>query len=208
MKLRQVLVIAILLSGIGFAAYYIGKQQGTTRVTHIATNEVLIKQIAELSSLEVQGNASITESNVRNDGSWTDAVRKLFIENTIQITIPYVAKYGVRTDSNDLKVVQENEVIHVYLPEPQLLSFEMRLDKVSNSSKLGWMQSESNAVYNQVQKKLYEQTRSQMAQSSKNLEQSKTKIIAILKQYYQPMHQKVEITFGSSGTLELFPSLP
>jgi hypothetical protein len=168
---------------------------------------VLIKQIAELSSLEVQGNASITESNVSNDGSWSGALRKLFVENTIQISIPYIAKYGVRTDSNDLRIVQEEDIIHIYLPEPQLLSFEMRLDKASNSSKLGWMQSESNAAYNQVQKKLYEQTRRQMEQSSKNTEQAKAKIIAILKQYYQPMQKKVEVTFGKESGLQLFPSL-
>jgi hypothetical protein len=207
MKLRHLLVILVLIAGIGFAAYYIGKQKGTTQITQIATNEVLIKQIAELSSLEVQGNASITESNVSNDGSWSGALRKLFVENTIQISIPYIAKYGVRTDSNDLRIVQEEDIIHIYLPEPQLLSFEMRLDKASNSSKLGWMQSESNAAYNQVQKKLYEQTRRQMEQSSKNTEQAKAKIIAILKQYYQPMQKKVEVTFGKESGLQLFPSL-
>ncbi|MNL55153.1 hypothetical protein D3C87_1785370 [compost metagenome] len=69
------------------------------------------------------------------------------------------------------------------------------------------MQSESNAAYNQVQKKLYEQTRSQMEQSSKNTEQAKAKIIAILKQYYQPMQKKVEVTFGKESSLTLFPSL-
>lgn len=207
MKLRHILVILLLLLGIGFAAYYAGKQNGTVQVTQIATNEVLIRQIAELSSLEVQGNATITESNVTNDGSWSDALRKLFVENTIQITIPYIAKYGVRTDSNDVRVVQEKDIIHIYLPEPQLLSFEMRLDKASNSSKLGWMQSESNAAYNQVQKKLYQQTREQMAQSTKNTEQAKEKIIAILRQYYQPVQKKVVVQFGSANNLELFPGL-
>ena len=205
MKLRHVLVILLLLLGIGFAAFYAGKQKGTVQVTQIATNEVLIRQIAELSSLEVQGNASITESNVTNDGSWSDALRKLFVENTIQITIPYIAKYGVRTDSNDVRVVQEEDIIHVYLPEPQLLSFEMRLDKASNSSKLGWMQSESNAAYNQVQKKLYQQTREQMVQSTKNTEQAKEKIIAILRQYYQPLQKGVEVHFGNKPGLQLFP---
>lgn len=207
MKLRYLLVVLVLVAGIGFAAYYIGKQKGTTQITQIATNEVLIRQIAELSSLEVQGNASITESNVTNDGSWSDALRKLFVENTIQITIPYIAKYGVRTDSNDIRIIQEDDLIHIYLPEPQLLSFEMRLDKASNSSKQGWMQSESNAAYNQVQKKLYQQTRDQMAQSAKNTEQAKEKIIAILRQYYQPLQKQVKVTFGKESSLTLFPSI-
>lgn len=204
MKFRHFILFLILLAGIGIAAYFIGKQKGTTQITQIATNEVLIKQIAELSSLEVQGNASITESNINNDGSWTEALRKLFIENTIQISIPYIAKYGISTDSGDLQISQTEGIILIRLPEPKLLSFEMRLDKASNSSRLGWIQSENNAVYNQVQQKLYLQSRSQMEQSEKNRAQAKQKIVSILKQYYQPLNMKVEVQFGNQSTISLF----
>lgn len=205
MKTRHWLILAILILGIGFFAYFMGRQSGTVKITHIATNELLIKQIAELSSLEVQGNAQISQTNLTNDGSWTDAVRKLFIENTINISIPYIAKYGVSMDSNDLKITQKDKLVSIQLPEPKLLSFEMRLDKANSSSTQGWMQSQNNALYNQVQQKLYLQSRTEMEQSIKNKEKAKEKIIAILKSYYQPLGYQVEVQFGDAQSFLLFP---
>ncbi|RQO31638.1 DUF4230 domain-containing protein [Taibaiella sp. KBW10] len=205
MKIRHWLLLLILMLGIAALTYFIGRQSGSVKITHIATNELLIKQIAELSSLEVQGNAQIAQTNLTNDGSWTDAVRKLFIENTVTISIPYIAKYGVSMDTNDLKITQKDNVVSIHLPEPKLLSFEMRLDKANSSSTQGWMQAQSNDLYNQVQKKLYQQSRTEMEQSTKNKELAKEKIITILKSYYQPLGYQVELSFGSTQSISLFP---
>jgi len=208
MKLRYLVIVILLLALLSWLAYFLGKQQGNVQVINIATNELLIKEIAELAALEVQGNAQITESNMDNSDGFLQSIRKAFIEQTINISIPYVAKYGVQADSNSMAiVVKEDQTILIRLPEAKLLSYEMRLDKATQSSTQGWLKNESYNSYNAVQQKLYKQSRAEAAASIKNKEVAQEKIIGILKNYYKPLGYKVSVQFGENESRELFPVL-
>lgn len=208
MKLRYLVIVIVLLALLSWLAYFFGKQQGNVQVTNIAINEVLIKEIAELASLEVQGNAEITESNMDNSDGIIQSIRKAFIEQTIHLNIPYVAKYGIQADSNTMKIiVKEDNTLLIRLPEAKLLSYEMRLDKATESSTQGWLKSENYSSYNAVQKKLYKQARAEAETSIKNKEVAQEKIISILKNYYKPLGYKVSVQFGDHKSIELFPVL-
>lgn len=208
MKLRHLVIVIILLALISWLAYFFGKQQGTVQVTNIATNELLVKEIAELAALEVQGNAEITESNMDNSDGIIQSIRKAFIEQTIHLNIPYVAKYGIQTDSNTMKIiVKEDKTLLIRLPEAKLLSYEMRLDKATQSSTQGWLKSETYSSYNAVQQKLYKQARAEAETSIKNKEAAEEKIIGILSHYYKPLGYKVQVQFGDNKTIDLLPVL-
>lgn len=208
MKLRHLVIVMLLLALCSWLAYFFGKQQGNVQVTNIATNEVLIKEIAELASLEVQGNAEITESNMDKSEGILQSIRKAFIEQTIHLNIPYVAKYGIQADSNTMHIIlKEDKTLLIRLPEAKLLSYEMQLDKATQSSTQGWLKSENYSSYNAVQQKLYKQSRAEAEASMKNKEVAQEKIIGILKNYYRPLGYKVEVQFGGHKSIELFPAL-
>lgn len=208
MKLKHLIVILLLLALLSWLAYFFGKQQGSVQVTNIATNEILIKEIAELAALEVQGNAQITESNVDNSDGFLQSIRKAFIEKTINISIPYVAKYGIQADSTIMSIsVEKDKTLLIRLPEAKLLSYEMRLDKATQSSTQGWLKTEDYNSYNAVQQKLYKQSKAEAEASLKNKELAQEKIIGILKNYYKPLGYQVQVQFGSNKSIELFPLL-
>ncbi len=208
MKLRYLVIVLILLALVSWLAYFFGKQQGTVQVTNIATNELLIKEIAELASLEVQGNAEITESNMDKSDGILQSIRKAFIEQTIHLNIPYVAKYGIQADSNTMQIiVKEDKNLLIRLPEAKLLSYEMRLDKATQSSTQGWLKSENYSSYNAAQQKLYKQARAEAEGSIKNKEVAQEKIIGILSSYYKPLGYKVAVQFGDHKSIQLFPVL-
>ncbi|MCU7695308.1 DUF4230 domain-containing protein [Haoranjiania flava] len=192
----SLVVIFILAVMIAVLAFFLGRKSGSTTIENIATNATIIRQISELSTLEVQGNASIKSSNVANDGSITDNLKKLFMENTVNITVPYVAKYGVDLDKQEIKIEEQNKKVVISLPQPKLLSYEMRMDKVSSITNQGWLQAENNAYFSKVEQKLYTQSRSQMENNVTNINRSKTKIAAILAEYYRPTGYEAEVYFA------------
>ena len=205
MKMRSIITVALLLLLATWLAFYLGKNQGSTSITTIATNEILIKEIAELAALEVHGNAQINQTNVGDDdGLWT-AFKKALNEQTISINIPYIAKYGVKADSLNLKIkVETDKTITIQVPEPQLLSMDFSLDKLTINSSEGWLKSQSFASFNKVQKKLFIETKAKLSESQKNKDLAKEKIVAILKNYYEPLGVKVRVQFGNENTIDLF----
>ena len=71
--------VAIILAVI--LVFWLGKRFGTTNVSQeVISNSTIIKEIAELASLDVQGSASIKRSNIENNGDWTDNLKKAFLE--------------------------------------------------------------------------------------------------------------------------------
>ena len=68
--MKNFFLIAFLVLVIAVAFYFLGKQNGSGQVkTDIIQNTELIKQIAALSSLEVNGTTNITVSNRGNNSS-------------------------------------------------------------------------------------------------------------------------------------------
>lgn len=199
MKKGYWLLLLTLVVIITVLAYFLGRKNGDITVQHIATNEVVIRQISELATLEAQGTASIKHSNILNDGSITDALKKIFVENTINISVPYIAKYGVDLSRQQVTIEEKDKTVYVHLPPVQLLSYELRMDKINSNSKEGLLLTQSHDAYNAVQQSLYIKTRKELESDTAHIAQAKEKIINILKQYYQPTGYEVNVSFGRGG---------
>jgi hypothetical protein len=191
----------LILVGFGLLLFWLGKQFGSKNVNQeILSNSMIVKDIAELASLEVQGNATIKRSNVENDGSWMSNMRKAFVENTIWVTIPYVAKYGIDVDSQQFKLEVSDKKIVVSLPEPKLLSYELRVDRMETANKKGVLLWSDDETYTDVQKKLYKESRGQLEGNVLYRNQSRDKIVKILKEYYKPWLKDHELVVEFGGT--------
>jgi hypothetical protein len=174
--------------------FWLGKQFGSrTTSQEVLSNNIVVREIAELASLEVQGVASIKRSNLENNGDWTDNLKKVFLENTIWVSIPYLAKYGVDLNEQNFRVATTGNKITVRLPAPKLLSYELKVDKMETSNRKGWFLFQDDETYTDVQKKLYETSRAQLEANAIYLQQSKDKIRKIITQYYQPFLQDHEL---------------
>lgn len=195
-KIIQWIVVILLIVFI----FWLGQWFGSKKVNQsILSNSLIVREIAELASLEVQGNASIKRSNVDNSGAWTDNLKKVFAENTIWVTVPYTAKYGVNIDDKNYNVSLKEKRVLVQLPAPVLLSYELRLNQMETANKKGWLMFSDDETYTDVQKKLYETTRAQLTQNNIYLEQSKEKIRQIIGTYYKPLGYEVEVKFGNEA---------
>src|SRR5689334_3638152 len=189
-----VLVLTLVL------VFWLGQRSGA-RIVNDKTlaNSLIVRQIAELASLEVQGTATIKRSNLANDGSWTDNMRKMFAESTIWVTVPYTAKFGVNVDDKNFTVAVGEKEVLVALPATQLLSYEMRLDQMETANKKGWFMFSDDETYTDVQKKLYTTSRQDVEQNKFYLEQSQEKIRKTIAQYYAPFNLTVNVRFGKEG---------
>lgn len=189
-----VLVLTLVL------VFWLGQRSGA-RIVNDKTlaNSLIVRQIAELASLEVQGTATIKRSNLANDGSWTDNMRKMFAESTIWVTVPYTAKFGVNIDDKNFTVAVGEKEVLVALPATQLLSYEMRLDQMETANKKGWFMFSDDETYTDVQKKLYTTSRQEIEQNTAYREQSKEKIRKIIAQYYAPFNLTIKVKFGDEA---------
>lgn len=184
MKKIFYLVILVLLAVLIF---WLGKRFGSTNVSQqVISNSTIVKEIAELASLDVQGSASIKRSNIENNGDWTDNLKKTFLENTVWVTIPYQAKFGVNIDDKLFKVQMTDKKIILHLPAPRLLSYELKMDRMETSNRKGWLLFQDDETYTDVQKKLYQTSRAQLENNALYIQQSKEKIRKVMEQYYAP----------------------
>lgn len=178
--------------------FWLGQRFGSKNVNQqVLSNSLIVKEIAELASLEVQGNASIKRSNVENSGGWVDNLTKVFAENTVWVTVPYTAKYGVTVDGKNFAVDVTGKKVRVSLPVPKLLSYELRLNQMETANKKGWLMFSDDETYTGVQKKLYETSRAQLQDNAIYIEQCKEKIRQIIGTYYAPLKYEVEVKFGN-----------
>ncbi|MCH5598693.1 DUF4230 domain-containing protein [Niabella ginsengisoli] len=189
--------VFLLIIIIALLAYFLGKKSASKTVDNVVMNDVLIKQIAELSALEVQGNASIKSSNIKDDGSVSDNFKKLFMERTFNISVPYVAKYGINLNNQKINIEEKNKQVYIVLPNPKLLSYELLLNRSSAASRKGFFETSDEEAYNKLMQKLYTQSKAQLEANTGYQQQSKEKIRKIIQDYYAPLNFNVEVTFVS-----------
>ncbi|WP_153800538.1 DUF4230 domain-containing protein [Foetidibacter luteolus] len=196
---------------LGFAliivlVFWLGNRFGSKTVNEeILSNSLIVREISELASLEVQGTASIKRSNLENDGGWSDNLKKMFLENTVWVSVPYLAKYGVDVNEKNFKVTVSDKNILVQLPAPKLLSYELKIDRMETSNRKGLLLTQYDETYTAVQKKLYQTSRDQLTNNTHYLQQSQEKIRKIIAQYYQPFlkdHQ-LDVVFAEIKPGEL-----
>lgn len=200
--MKKILYIVAFLA-LAFLLFWLGKRFGTVNVSEqVISNSTIVKEIAELASLDVQGTSSIKRSNIEDSGGWSDNLKKAFLENTVWVSIPYQAKYGVNIDSSQFKVEVTNKKIIIRLPEPKLLSYELKVDRMETANRKGWLLFQDDETYTAVQKKLYQTSRDQLQNNKMYIQQSKDKIRKVMEQYYAPFlkDHTLEVQFGSAGT--------
>ncbi len=181
----------IVVIAAGIVGYTLGKFfSERDNKTGIIQNYSFVRDIAELASIEVTGTTSLNSSNVSNDGSLTDELKRLFIEKTVRLSAPFVAKYGVDLKDKNLHIEHNDSVLKVYLPPPKLLSYEIHLNRLEASNKKGWFQFQNEETYNSFQKKMYSESRSQLEKNEIYLNRSRDKICDIIQKYFAPLHVK------------------
>jgi len=196
--MRYILWSTIIVAAI-FVGYNIGRiftnRQNKTELTE---NYSFVREIAELASIEVSGTTSLNSSNVSNDGSFTDELKRIFVEKTVRLSAPYTAKYGVNLKDSSLRIVRTDSTVKIYLPPPMLLSYEIHLDRLETSNKKGWFQFENDEAYTAFQKKMYSEGRAQLEKNDIFLKRSRDKICGILQQYYAPLHVRTICIYDES----------
>jgi uncharacterized protein (UPF0333 family) len=197
------LVIALIILALAFVGvYYIGKHMGESKMkATLIENYESVKQIAELASLEVQGTSEIKLTNAASQGDWAGAVTDLFFENTLQLRVPYTAKYGVDLNNVKINMVSSDTALSIYLPGAKLLSYELKLDRAQTYGKTGWLVVENYEYLKNSQQKLYESSRRELENNKQYIDQAQNSISKILTDYFSPFGFKVVVYFDKEPQL-------
>ncbi len=178
------------------AMYFLGKKNGSTQIkSTIINNAQLVKQIAELSSLEVTGTTTARISNAGNiSGVWNN-FKNYFIENTLQVTIPYTAKYGVDVSKSAFNINHTDSAIVINLPPCKMLSLELKLDRMETMNQTGLFARTTVADMKLAEQQLYTAASRQLGNDTMLLEKAKKHITEIYNQYYSNLGYRVACTF-------------
>lgn len=187
---------------LALAFYFIGKNAGKNDVrTELVQNISIIKEIAELAGLEVGGKTQITVSNAGENSGFWKRFKNYFAENTIKLSVPYQAKYGVDMGSQQIKIDTEKKKVIVYLPHAKLLSLQLKLDEADALSKTGLLYSSSFDEYIGAQKQLYKAANESLINNQNHIKLAENHISFILEKYYQPLGLEVTCVFGKDAPL-------
>jgi Protein of unknown function (DUF4230) len=185
--MAKYLTFFVLLLLFGGAAFYFGRISGKNQATTTFVNNVaVVKQIAELAALQVQGTTSVKFSNASQSTTW-GRFKNFLSENTLLITVPYIAKYGVDLQGQTVSVAQNQKTITVQLPNCKLLSLQLEMDKVSTMNQTGIFANTSVNDVKQAQQDLYNAAIKNLSTDTSYLNKAQAQIVQVLNQYYQPL---------------------
>lgn len=196
MKSNIVTIFLIALVATGF--YFLGKKNGAGKTkTSVVQNVALIKEIAQLASLQVNGTANIKMSNKDSgDGVW-NKFKNFFAENTLQVSLPYEAKFGVDLSTHKVSIDTESGVATIYLPPCKLMSMQFRVDKMESMNQTGLLNTTTIADFIKAQKQLYATVSSTLENNNEFVKLSENNITHTLEKYYAPLGYKVKCVFGA-----------
>lgn len=196
--MRNLLLLLIMVITL-FAGYQAGKlMTEQNNKPQLIENYAFVRNIAELASIEVTGTTSLNSTNLTNDGTFTDEFKRIFLQNTVRLSAPYTAKYGVNLGDSTLRIVHSDSVLKIYLPQPRLLSYEIHLDKLEASNQKGWFRFQRDEAYTAFQKKMYAEARAQLEKNEVFLTQSRDRICSIIQQYFAPRHVRTICIYETS----------
>jgi hypothetical protein len=182
--LRLIIALLILLAII-YGGYEFGRRMGRNDMqSQLIENYSFVREIAELASLEVNGISTFKATNIANDGSFSDALKKMFAEKTVHLSMPYTAKYGVDLRDSAMRITRKDSVVEIHLPPPRLLSYELRLDRMDATSSEGLLFASKADLYTVYQKQLYSEGRAQLARNQNYLSQTAEGVSRIIRQYF------------------------
>jgi hypothetical protein len=200
MRNNGLLIFLVLLVAVAF--YFLGRKSGSAEAkVDVVQNVDLVKEIAEMSALSVAGSTNLKMTNRGdNDGFW-NKFKNYLSESTLQVSIPYEAKYGVDMANQKLVVDTKAGTAKIYLPPCKLLSLQLRLDKVDAISKTGILNTATIDDYVKAQKQLYEEANKSLANNTAHTKLAEEHIRFILEKYYAPLGLKVECVFGQAPSI-------
>lgn len=158
-------------------------------------NVALIKEIAELGALEVSGFTKLKSSNLEPESGVISRLKNYFGENTLNISIPFEAKYGVDMSDQKLIINTKDSTAIIYLPDCKLLSLQLRLDKAEAMSKTGVFRNATIEEYLAAQKNLYVNVNTTLQNNESYKKMARNHISFILQKYYAPLGYKVDCRF-------------
>ncbi len=164
-------------------------------------NVEMIQQIAELSALNVLGSVHLKITNKSDDNGAWEKFKNYFAENTLQVDIPYEAKYGVDMSNEKIKVDTKNAVANISFPHCKLLSLQLKLDKMETMTQTGLFASASMSDLVKAQKQLYTQALQQLENDPKHIQLAETHIDSIMSNYFKPLGFKSTCTFEEKKTV-------
>lgn len=203
----SLLVIAVMIIIIG--AFFFGRQSATDKIQNNFTeNIVMVKEIAEMSALEVDGIAKLERTNVAQNPGILDQIAQTFTEKTQLLEIPYQAKYGFDLNTK-FKIENKNDEILVTLPQPKLLSLELRMDKSKSISKTGLFVGETDDAMLKMSQNLYEMQRAESEKDEQHLHNAKVKAVKLYRNYFSPFGKVVNVRFDgdSAAVSDTIPKL-
>ncbi len=202
MKSNTVTIFLIVLVAVAF--YFLGRSNGAGKTkTSVVQNVALVKEIAQLASLQVNGVANVKMSNRDSgDGVW-NKFKNFFTENTLQVSLPYEAKYGVDLSTHKVSIDTKSGVATIYLPPVKLMSMQLRIDKLESMNQTGLLNTTSIGDFVKAQKQLYATVSSTLDNNNEFLKLSEENITHTLEKYYSPLGYKVKCVFAAGGAQTL-----
>lgn len=194
-------VVIVLVLVIAFAFYFLGKKNGASNTKiSLVENVEMIKQIAELGALDVTGNVKLKISNKEDsDGTWSK-FKNYFSENTLLVTVPYEAKFGVDMSNQKLDIDTKSSTVVVTLPHCKLLSMQLKMDRMETMSQTGLFMSATMDDLVKAQKKLYAQALLNIEKNPEYIKMAEKHITEILSNYYKPLGYTVSCKFENAPT--------
>lgn len=194
MKNTGVLIFLVLL--IAGAFYFLGKKNGKSDATvTMVENVEMIKQIAELSALDVAGNLNLKVSNKGEESGAWDKFKNYFAENTLQVNLPYDAKYGVDMSNQKMTIDTKAGTATITLPHCKLMSLQVKMDKMETMTQTGLFASASMNDLVKAQKQLYIQALAKLENDANYIKLAEQHIAEIINNYYKPLGYKVNCVF-------------
>lgn len=202
--MKNVLVVIISILAVAFAFYFLGKKNGEGQMkTDVVQNVAIVKEIAQLASLEVSGNTNIKVSNKGESTAIWNKLKNYFTENTLQVSVPYEAKYGVDMRNQKMEVDTKAGTATIHLPAVKMISMQLRLDKLESMQQTGIFSSVSIDAFIKAQKEMYASANATLENNAAYIKLAEDNIRNTLSRYYQPLGYKTVIVFGNKPTVEM-----
>lgn len=202
MRSNVVTIFLIILVAVAF--YFLGKKNGKSETKiSVTENVAVIKLIAEMSALDVSGNIGLKISNKgEEEGGW-DRFKNYLAENTLQVSIPFTAKFGVDMKDQKMNIDTKSGTATVYLPHCKLLSLQLKMDAMETMSQTGIFTHASMDDLVKAQKKLYAEALKKTEGNPGYIKLAENHISTIMNSYYAPLGYKVKCVFGGNAPAPL-----
>ena len=194
---NSVSIVMVLLVALAF--YFLGKKSGASNTKiSMVENVEMIKQIAELGALDVTGNVKLKISNKEDNDGTLAKFKNYFSENTLLVTLPYEAKFGVDMSNQKLNINTKASTVVITLPHCKLLSLQLKMDRMETMSQTGLFMSATMDDLVKAQKKLYAQALTNIENNPAYIKMAEKHITEILSNYYKPLGYSVSCIFENN----------